>query len=80
MQCTETLSVPVVLDDISFHKEFNLIVTVNHTGILVKGCYTAFVKLSNFSSSQFCHDAAVLRSSVEKVNNTFSYVYIYKAF
>ena len=71
---------PVVVDDVSFHKKFNLRATVNHTGTFDKGHYTAFVKLSNSSSSQFFNDTAPLRSSLEKVNNTLSYIYIYKAF
>ena len=76
VQCTETLSVPVVVDDVSFHKKFILIVTVNHTRTLDEGHYTAYVKMSNFSSRQFCNYIAVLRSSVQKVNNTSSYIYV----
>ena len=53
VQCTETLSVPLVVDDVSFHKKFNLIATVNHAGTLDKGHYTAYGKLSNSSSCQF---------------------------
>ena len=75
MQCTETLSVPVVEEDVSFHKMFNLIATVNHTGTLDKQHYTAYVKPSNSSSWQFCNDAAVLGFSVEKVNNTSSFTF-----
>ena len=80
VQCSrfnEALSLPIVADDVSFHKEFNLIAAVNHTGILDKGHYTAYVKLSHALSWQFCNDAAVLRSFVDKVNNTSSDVYIY---
>ena len=79
VQCTKTYSVPVAVDDVSFHKKFNVTATVNHTGTLDKGHYTAYVTLSNSSSWQFCDDIAVLRSSVEKVNNTSSYICIYKA-
>ena len=80
IQCTETLSVPVVVDDAPFHKKINLLATVNHTGTPDNGHYTAHVKLFNSSSCQFCNEAAVLRSSVVKVNNTSSCMYIYKAF
>ena len=76
MQFTETLSVPVVVDDVSFHKKFNLTATVNHTGTLDKGHCTTYVKLSYSSSQQFCNDVAVLRSTVEKINNTSSCIYI----
>ena len=61
VQCTETLSVPVVVDDVSFHKKFNLIATVNHTGTINKGHYTGYVKLSNSSFWQFCNETAVFR-------------------
>ena len=80
VECTETLSVPVVVDAVSFHKKFNLIGTVNHTGTFDKGHYTAYVNWSKSSSWQFCNDSAVLRSSMETVNNASSYSCIYKAF
>ena len=54
--------------------------TVNHTGTSDKGHYIAFVKLPNSSSWKFFNDTAVLRSSVEKINNTSSYIFIYKDF
>ena len=54
--------------------------TVNHTGAFGKGHYAAFVKLPNSSSWKSFNDTAVLRSSVEKINNTSSYIYIYKVF
>ena len=75
MQCTETFSLQVVVDDVSFHKKFNVMVTVNQTGTLDKGHYTAYVKLSNSSACQFCGDAAVLRSSVKNVNTYLTFVF-----
>ena len=75
MQCTETLSVS---DDVCNCCMY--VAAVNHTGILDKGHYTTYVKLFNSSSWQFCNDAAVLRSSVEKANKNSSYIYISKAF
>ena len=36
VQCTETLSLPFVVDDVSFHKRFNLKAIVKHTGSLDK--------------------------------------------
>ena len=67
---------PITVDDVSLHKKFNLIATVNHTGTLDNGHCTADVELSNSLSQQFCNGTAVLRSSMEKVNNTSSYIYI----
>ena len=61
VQCTATLSVPVVVDDVPFHKKFIFIVTVNPTITLDEGHYTAYVKVSNSSSWQFCTYIAVLR-------------------
>ena len=52
-------------------KKFNVIATVNHAATFDKGHYTAYVKQPNSSCWQFCIDAAVLRSSVEKVNKCF---------
>ena len=49
------------VDDVSFHKKFNLKATVNLTRTLDKGHYTDYVKLSNSSSWQFFNDTAVLR-------------------
>ena len=68
------------VDGVSFHKKFNLIITVNHTWTHDKGHYTAHVKLPNSSSWQFCNETVVLRLSVEKITNTFSYIHICKVF
>ena len=76
---TKTLSVPLVVDELSFHKKFSLIVTVNHTGTLNRGHYTAFIKQPNISSWLFCNDATVFKSSVEETDNTSSYIYFYEA-
>ena len=76
--CTET--VPVVVDEVFFLKRFNLIASVNYTRTLDRGHYIAFVKQSNYLCWHFCNDTAALRSSLEKVNNTSSYIYTYKAF
>ena len=45
----------VVVDDVSFHEKFKLIATVNHAGTLDNGHCTAYIKLSNSSSQQFCN-------------------------
>ena len=63
----------------SFHKKFSLKATANHTGTLNRGQYTAFIKQLNTSSWLFCNDAAIVRSSVEKTNNTSIYIYVYEA-
>ena len=66
------------LSDVSFHKRFNLIASVNHSETLEKVHYNAYVTLPKSLSWQFCNDTAVLWPSVEKVNNTPFYIYIYK--
>ena len=66
VHCTKTLSVPLVVNENSFHKKFSLIATVNHKGTLNRGHYTVFIKQPSTSSWLFCNDAAVFRSSVKK--------------
>ena len=78
VHCTKTLSVPLAVDEVSFHKKFIFMTTVNHTGTVNGGHYTAFIKQPNSSSCLFCNDAAIFGSSVEKTNNTSSYIYIYE--
>ena len=79
IHCSKPLSVPLVVDEVSFHKKFSLIVTVNHKGTLNKGNYTAFIKQPNTLSWLFCNDPVIFRSPVEKINNSSSYIYIYEA-
>ena len=70
VQCTKTLSVPLVVDEMTFHNIFSIIATENVTWAINWGHYTALIKQSNSSPWNFCNDAA---------NNTSSYTYIYEA-
>ena len=47
VQCNENLPLPVALDDVSFHKKFNIITTVIRIATLDGGHYTAYFKLPN---------------------------------
>ena len=79
VQCTPNISVPVKDNEVTFHKHYHLIATINHTGSLTRGHYTAFIKIPNSKSWLHCNDAAVLRANENKVNNTSSYIYFYES-
>ena len=79
VQCTPNISVPVKDNEVTFHKHYHLIATINHTGSLTRGHYTAFIKIPNSKSWLHCNDAAVLRTNENKVNNTSSYIYFYES-
>ena len=70
VQCTPNISVPVKDNEVTFHKHYHLIATINHTGSLTRGHYTAFIKIPISKSWLHCSDAAVLGANENKVNNT----------
>ena len=70
VQCTPNISVPVKDNEITFHKHYHLTATINHTGSLTRGHYTAFIKIPISKSWLHCSDAAVLGANENKVNNT----------
>lgn len=65
--CIKTLFVPLFVDEVSFYKKSNLIAAINHTRPLNRGHYPVFIKQPNSSSRLFFNDAAIFRSSVEKI-------------
>ena len=73
VQCTPNISVPVKDNEVTF------LATINHSGSLTRGHYTAFIKIPNSKSWLHCNDAAVLRANENKVNNTSSYIYFYES-
>ena len=79
VQCTPNISVPVKENEVTFHKHYHLIATINHTGSLTRGHYTSFIKIPNSKSWLHCNDAAVLRANENKVNNTSLYINFYES-
>ena len=79
-KCFANISIPVIFDNkIDEQRNFTLISTVNHSGNLNNGHYTAHVK-NNFSPAwYYCNDAAVISCSKEVLENNTSYVLSYKA-
>ena len=60
--CNQILTVPIFCNNIVENKKFQLLGTINHTGSLNRGHYTAFIKTSNNKSWLHCNDAAVLKA------------------
>ena len=77
--CTPPLEIPVIVDsDIRYNKRFNLVATINHTGNLRQGHYTAYIK--NASTTWLhCNDSAVLPTSKSMLDNTSSYLLFFEA-
>ena len=49
-ECAANISVPVKDNEVTFHKHYQLIATISHTGNLNRGHYTAFMKIPNSKS------------------------------
>ena len=79
VQCTPNISLPLTDSEVTYRKNFRLLATVNHTGTLERGHYTAFIKIANTDSWLYCNDAAVLKADQKQVNNASSYIYFYEA-
>ena len=75
VKCSSTLSVPITVDtDVVCHKRFKLIATINHSGNLNSGHYTAFT--SNECSVWFhCNDSAVIKVPMSTVWWPISAIY-----
>ena len=63
--------------DIFFSSKYSLVATINHSGTLDKGHYTAFVKDSKSLDWYFCNDKSVSKALSTSVNNTTSYLLFY---
>ena len=74
------ISIAVILDsEIVEQRKFTLISTINHSGNLNNGHYTAHVK-NNFPPAWYhCNDAAVISCSKEVLENNTSHILFYKA-
>ena len=77
--CTSDLNIPISVDNaITINKKFKLIGTVNHSGNLNSGHYTAHIA-DRFSSLWLhCNDSAVVQCKKSLANNS-CYVLFYKA-
>ena len=49
-ECAANITVPVKDNEVTFHKHYQLIATISHTGNLNRGHYTAFMKICNSKS------------------------------
>ena len=77
--CTPQLVIPVIVDtEIKYNMHFNLVATINHTGNLKQGHYTAYIKNASTSWSH-CNDSAVLPTSKSMLDNTSSYLFFFEA-
>jgi len=77
--CTTSLEIPVIVDsEIKYNMQYNLVATINHTGNLKQGHYTAYIKNASTSWSH-CNDSAVLPSSKSMLDNTSSYLFFFEA-
>ena len=76
--CNQTLSVPIVCHNTPESKKFKLLGTINHSGSLNRGHYTAFIKIPNTKSWLHCNDAAVLEAKEREVDNNSSYIYFFE--
>ena len=77
--CNQTLSVPVIsLNNSIENKKFKLLGTINHTGSLDRGHYTAFIRTPINNSWLHCNDAAVVTSVEKNLDNNSSYIYFWE--
>ena len=77
VKCNQQVQLPVLVGNNTVcNKTFKLIASVNHSGSLERGHYTASI---NTSSVWFhCNDAAVIQSS-KGVSGELYYIFFYKA-
>ena len=79
VKCDQEVRLPVVFDrDIVNYKRFRLLASVNHSGTLERGHYTALIKNITSSTWFHCNDAAVIHCN-ESVPQNLSYILFYKA-
>ena len=77
--CVDGVTVPVVVDDdVSLDIRYKLIATVNHTGILSRGHYSAFVKDPASGGWWLCNDRAVTPARSQDLNSTTSYLFFFQ--
>ena len=82
VDCLDDISMPVSpsLDDsmvVSFKNNYSLVATINHSGTLSNGHYTAFIKDPSSRRWLHCNDRCVTFCETDKVVNATSYVLFY---
>ena len=78
-ESNKDLTVPITIEDeVSFTNKCSLIATINHSGTLNRGHYWAFIKDLHSSSWYSCNDESVFNVEENSVNNTTSYILIYR--
>ena len=77
--CEPQIRIPVMVDsEVSSHKTFRLVGTINHSGNLNSGHYTAHILNSTSNSWFHCNDAAVVPCKKLALEDS-SYILFYKA-
>ena len=82
--CTQSesnkhLLVPITVEDeVSFTNKYSLIATINHSGMLNRGHYWAFIRDLHSSSWYSCNDKLVFNVEERSLNNTTSYILFYR--
>ena len=73
------LKVPITMaDEVSFPRKFSLVASINHSGTLNQRHYWAVVKDFNSGEWLSCNDTVVQTVPQHSLNNTTSYILIYK--
>ena len=76
--CTPNLSIPLFNNGQNETINFKLLGTINHTGSLERGHYTAYIKMPHKNKWLHCNDTAVIPTNEENLNNESSYLYFYE--
>ena len=77
--CVDNLLVHVAVDEVvSSALQYRLLATVNHSGTLERGHYTAYVRDTVSNDWWFCNDKAVIRASVANLSNSNSTLFFFE--
>ena len=80
-ESNKNLVVPITVEDeVSFINKYFLIANINHSGILNRGHYWAFIKDLHSFSWYSCNDELVFNVEERSLNNTASYILFYRKF
>ena len=75
------ITIPLYADgEVSMHRRYRLVATVNHSGTLENGHYWAYVQDTSKDTSKWflCNDRAVCPVKPEDLNNISSYIYVFQ--
>ena len=79
VKCSPDISIPIqVEEEVMCPKKYRLIATINHSGNLDKGHYTAHTKLST-SNWLHCNDAAVVPCQTSAIDSFTIYILFFEA-